>query len=361
MRRQHLEKIRQQEEEQSLLARMQMEQKLALLRQQKQEQFSYQQSLQQKRLEDFQSQRLEHEQRLLLQREAERQQLIVQEQQVLQQQFGRVSPGPAQYGSSPGRAPPTQPLPPHQQYQATAMGGPASIPMQNLSLQDPSMAPPLPTKLGHMVAPTPPPPYQPQPVQPDSYYQPQYYQPSAQYQPASLAPTSVSMEYSSFQPHPSLSTTVPQEFAPPPAALDGQPQFQATTQLPPPSLQVPPSSYAYAQPQSLPPASMASLQPSSLMATQGPHSLPGLQQPSMPGLVASAQQPVVPGYSPMATPTQPLPQQLPAPYQQPPMASYPVQPGYTGQPGPQGSAMGPPPQQPMLQRRESEPPLISFD
>ena len=63
MRRDHLDKVKQMEQEQAMLARMQMEQKLALLRQQKQEQLEFQQSLQAKRLEVLISQRAEYEQR----------------------------------------------------------------------------------------------------------------------------------------------------------------------------------------------------------------------------------------------------------------------------------------------------------
>ena len=56
MRRQHLEKVRQQEEEQALLARMQMEQKLALLRQQKNEQLTFQRELENKHREEIEEQ-----------------------------------------------------------------------------------------------------------------------------------------------------------------------------------------------------------------------------------------------------------------------------------------------------------------
>ncbi len=89
MRREHQDKIRQQEQEQTLLARMQMEQKLALLRQQKAEQFTFQQALQKQRLDDLQTQRSEYEKQLIQQREAERLQLIAKEQQVMHQQFGQ--------------------------------------------------------------------------------------------------------------------------------------------------------------------------------------------------------------------------------------------------------------------------------
>ena len=90
MRREHQEKIRQQEQEQALLACMQMEQKLALLRQQKAEQLTFQQALQRQRLDDLQTQRSEYEKQLAHQRESERLQLIAKEQQVLQHQFGQA-------------------------------------------------------------------------------------------------------------------------------------------------------------------------------------------------------------------------------------------------------------------------------
>ncbi len=90
MRREHQERVRQQEQEQAVLARMQMEQKLALLRQQKAEQFTYQQALQKQRLDDLQTQRSEYEQQLAQQREAERLELVAKEKQVLQHQFGQA-------------------------------------------------------------------------------------------------------------------------------------------------------------------------------------------------------------------------------------------------------------------------------
>jgi len=93
MRREHQDKIRQQEAEQAILARMQMEQKLALLRQQKAEQMTFQQALQKQRLDDLQSQRSEYEKQLAHQRESERLQLIAKEQQVLQHQFGQTTTG----------------------------------------------------------------------------------------------------------------------------------------------------------------------------------------------------------------------------------------------------------------------------
>lgn len=94
MRRQHLEKVRQQEEEQSMLARMQMEQKLALLRQQKNEQFVFQKELEQRRREELEDQETRRLQIMQEQLELERSRLKLKEQQLIQQQFGtHVVPG----------------------------------------------------------------------------------------------------------------------------------------------------------------------------------------------------------------------------------------------------------------------------
>lgn len=94
MRRQHLEKVRQQEEEQSLLARMQMEQKLALLRQQKNEQLTFQKELEQRRREELEDQETRRFQIMQEQLEMERSRLKMKEQQLIQQQFGtHVVPG----------------------------------------------------------------------------------------------------------------------------------------------------------------------------------------------------------------------------------------------------------------------------
>ena len=94
MRRQHLEKVRQQEEEQSLLARMQMEQKLALLRQQKNEQLVFQKELEQRRREELEDQESRRLQLIQEQLEVERSRLKMKEQQLIHQQFGtHVVPG----------------------------------------------------------------------------------------------------------------------------------------------------------------------------------------------------------------------------------------------------------------------------
>ena len=202
MRRDHQDKVRQMEQEQTMLARMQMEQKLALLRQQKQEQMEFQQNLQQKRLEVLQSQRLEYEQKIAMQRELERKQLIEKEQKVIQHQFGSdvvgttgmiqppVSlPPVTSHTSSPQMYRAAQQSGDFQSYQpgqATAMLPPppvlkppvmdaSSLPMQSLSLQQPShqqqhqqqqqQAPPLPSKLEYSMPPSAdlsgPPPYNP--------------------------------------------------------------------------------------------------------------------------------------------------------------------------------------------------------
>ena len=114
MRRQHLEKVRQQEEEQSLLARMQMEQKLALLRQQKNEQLTFQRELEQRRREELEDQENRRQQMMQEQLELERSRLKMKEQQLIQQQFGtHVVPGMQQvtlndYSSIP-QAPPIEP------------------------------------------------------------------------------------------------------------------------------------------------------------------------------------------------------------------------------------------------------------
>ncbi len=176
MRRDHQDKVKQMEQEQAMLARMQMEQKLALLRQQKQEQMEFQQNLQQKRLEVLQTQRIEYEQKVVAQRELERKQLIEQEQKVIQHQFGPSvihSSAPNQHqpplpGASPHQSPqmkrPIQQQPSNnfQSYpgQATSMlppppslraplstMDPSSLSMQSLSLQQQQQqAPPLPSK-----------------------------------------------------------------------------------------------------------------------------------------------------------------------------------------------------------------------
>ena len=168
MRREHQDKIKQMEQEQAMLARMQMEQKLALLRQQKQEQLEFQESLQQKRLEVLQSQKTEYEKKVAMQREIERQQLIAQEQKVLQHQFGsaptggRVSPQPPQRPHPPPNVM-TQQFQLQAEMQPSSMNfDPSSIPLHSLSLHDPSQALPLPAKLDPITMDAaPPPPYNP--------------------------------------------------------------------------------------------------------------------------------------------------------------------------------------------------------
>ena len=115
MRRQHLEKVRQQEEEQSMLARIQMEQKLALMRQQKNEQLNFQRELEQRRRDELEDQETRRQQLMQEQLEMERSRLKMKEQQLIQQQFGtQVVPGMQQvtltdYPSVP-QAPPMEPV-----------------------------------------------------------------------------------------------------------------------------------------------------------------------------------------------------------------------------------------------------------
>ena len=158
MRREHQEKVRQQEQEQAILGRMQMEQKLALLRQQKAEQVTFQQVLQRQRLDDLQTQRSEYEKALQQQREVERQQLIAKEQQVLQHQFGGPGPSPAPQ-IHPSPTPQVQP------YAGVEQGSISMEPLSNIQsfVMNPSeQAPPLPTKVEYNpVSDPPPPPYQP--------------------------------------------------------------------------------------------------------------------------------------------------------------------------------------------------------
>ena len=163
MRRMHLERIRQQEQEQSILARMQMEQKLALLRQQKAEQTAYQEALRQERMVKLSTQQQEFEQQIQEQREKERLQLIAQEQQVLQSHFGGGRPLPPpqdDHVSAYGGGPQTSMMP--------SGGGQYHIPSA-MTLQEVQQ---LPTK-----------------VEPDLYHPPPYtaseplYQPLLQHQP----------------------------------------------------------------------------------------------------------------------------------------------------------------------------------
>ena len=168
MRREHQDKVKQMEQEQSMLARMQMEQKLALLRQQKQEQMEFQESLQKKRLEVLHSQRAEYEQKVTMQRELERQHLIAQEQKVIEHQFGRSGGSTVGASSQTNGQPPLQSVAP-QQFQNIlqsndlqslpanhiplmvppgsnlSVSDPSALPMQSLSVQE--QAAPLPTKL----------------------------------------------------------------------------------------------------------------------------------------------------------------------------------------------------------------------
>ena len=206
MRRQHLEKVRQQEEEQSMLARMQMEQKLALLRQQKNEQLNYQRELEQRRREELEDQESRRQQVMQEQLEMERSRLKMKEQQLIQQQFGsQVVPGMQQvtltdYPSVP-QAPPMEPALKGPYY--TGMYGP-SIPVASDYLH---------SRAGEGLATTGvssyrPPSYYPQ--QPSSLPPPpsghtQLHLPSVNQQPSSLPPSS---SYTQF-PAPLPPTSVP--------------------------------------------------------------------------------------------------------------------------------------------------------
>ena len=417
MRREHQEKVRQQEKEQALLARMQMEQKLALLRQQKQEQLDFEKSLQQQRLETLQSQRNEYEQRIQAQREKERLLLIAQEKQVLQQQFGSnggiahppptsVMPQPAAATGVMGGAHPYMAPPP-----TTSSYNPTSLQFQNLSLHDPTQAGPLPSKLDHTMGldqggAHPPPPYQPA----------SFHQPPPSQQPLSLPTDSMAASagynpgsYQQQPPPPSLqpSFTQPQQHvgmsinpAPlppssmaslqPPAPMNGQPHSLESV------LSVPPMGGG-GQPSSLPTQLSAGIPTSeSFQSFQQPqqqqppsgggfgapppqlggHPLPppapntgmiptGYQQPGVGGAYSS--QPPT-GLPPPGTagvsfqpPPPPAPTQQPQQYGAPPSMQMHAPGGFIPNGAHQGQAPLQPLPQPPVSRQESQPPLISFD
>lgn len=385
MRREHQDKVRQQEKEQALLARMQMEQKLALLRQQKQEQLDFEKTLQQQRLDSLQQQRSEYEQKLQAQREKERQLLIAQETQVLQQQFGSngvVAPPP------PTMMPPTSVVGGAHPYgvpPSTSTYNPVSLQFQSLSLHDPTQAGPLPPKLDHSLGldqSVPPPPYHP-----STFHQPP--------QTLSSLPTdSMATGYASYQqpPPPSLQPQFPQQQQQPggellgmsmnhpsPSAIGGlQGTLMDSTQ--PHSLEnilsvTPlPGSGGGGQPSSLPTQLPSSLPPQAEPAQQFQQGFgaPPLQTggvPPIPSMMTYQQQPPGAGYS--GQPTGPPP----------PGVSFhaPTAPGPTQQFGggapvqlatggfiPNGAHQGQAPPQPHppavgRPRQESQPPLISFD
>ena len=91
MRRQHQDKMKQQQEELMMLARMQVEQKRALLQQLKAEDMAYQDLLRQRRQEEMTFQHTMLQQQLHQQREGEVHQRKAYEQQLLEQQFGGLS------------------------------------------------------------------------------------------------------------------------------------------------------------------------------------------------------------------------------------------------------------------------------
>ena len=102
MRRQHQEKMKQQQEELMMLARMQVEQKRALLQQLKAEDMAYQDLLRQRRQEEMTFQHTMLQQQLQHQRDGEVQQRKAYEQQLLEQQFGSMSvQQPPSFSTSP--------------------------------------------------------------------------------------------------------------------------------------------------------------------------------------------------------------------------------------------------------------------
>ncbi|CAI7990509.1 Hepatocyte growth factor-regulated tyrosine kinase substrate [Geodia barretti] len=346
MRREHQDRIRQQEEEQTLLARMQMEQKLALLRQQKQEQLMYQQSLQQKRLDNMQAKRQEYERQLALQRDQERQQLIAQEQQVIQRQLRDTSPVhmQMQVGPQPVVIPQFQPVapPPASMEPSGAVG----LSLQSLALHDPTLsaqAPPLPSKLDHNMSSDPrplslPPPYHPVPptgptfqTMPTIPQHAMYSDPSHAPPPGSHGDSSlwVNNSTSSLHPpahlYPSPTSTPPQQRSPMTAPVQQSMGVAAGG--------------AY-------PAHFQQVHDPSHQLT----SLPPQQQLYQPPAANFATQPLdhVPTHT-MLNQQQPLRGQQPMSMQQPLQM--------------QGIAMAPPPPMPVggVQRQESGPPLISFD
>lgn len=417
MRRDHQDKVKQMEQEQAMLARMQMEQKLALLRQQKQEQLVFQQSLQSKRLEVLNSQRMEYQQKVALQREVERQQLIAQEQKVLQHQFGGGQQQQPQYhrGSSPQPvrkmepatvAPQSvamsqqfpmqadvQPPPP-----ASMNFDPTSISLQSMSLHDPNQAPPLPVKLEYNPGMDPgtiaPPPYNPSatvmmghdvplhdPPPPASIYT-TYQQPlpvsqqsstislqsgysgQGNYDSTPQGPSMqgqlTSMQPSSLQQPPTQSTF--SDFSSLGAGQPGPPNMGPPSTLgagqPPPNMGPPPPALGAGQPSQMgPPPNLSAVQQMSGYSSSPNHQL-GQPQPG-PQLHATAN-----SYTPLSVGQQfqqqdppPPPQSYGAPGYQGYQAQYPQQQQQQA-PGsyvPNGAHQG------GIQRQESEPPLISFD
>jgi len=324
MRRQHLEKVRQQEEEQSLLARMQMEQKLALLRQQKNEQLTFQRELENKRREEIEEQESKRLQALQEQLEMERSRLKMQEQQLFQQQFGSyVVSGLQQmtmtdYPSSlpPG---PSEPLSKGTDMYSGISNpsvGYTTLPGGGYSYQNPSLTGTAPSLN----------------VQPPSLNVPP---PSVNAQPSSLPPPSMNQHLSGLNINPQ------------PASLPSyaNPQHggvapDVTNQLS--NISVP----AYQQPSTLPTATYSTQLPSLYQVPGVPPADAQYNQPNLP--LQQQQAPPIPQQTqPILQQVQPIPQQAPPIPQQAPSP-------YNGAP-PNMYGM-PPPMQPV---QEAE--LISFD
>lgn len=235
MRRQHLEKVRQQEEEQSLLARMQMEQKLALLRQQKNEQLTFQKELEQRRREELEDQETRRLLMMQEQLEMERSRLKLKEQQLIQQQFGtHVVPGMQQvtltdHPSLP-QAPPMEPV--LQGSHFTSMYNPSIPPVANDYLHTTKMVGENPGGMGM------------------SYRPPSYSIVNPQ-QPSSLPPPSSHNQLQ--MPNMNLQ---PSSLPPPPSSSLPPPPSSSYNQLPAP---LPPN--LNSQPASIPPLNV------------GPHSI----------------------------------------------------------------------------------------
>lgn len=263
MRRMHLERIRQQEQEQSVLARMQMEQKLALLRQQKAEQMAYQEALRQERMVKLTAQQQEYEQQIQEQRERERLQLIAQEQQVLQSHFGG------------GRLPPSSSQDDHVGAYGGGLGGSQAQPAMSMSGQyqvPPAMtfqeAPPLPAK-----------------VEPDMYHPPPYTASEPLYQPI-LQPQSMFYQPPPPPPpQPHLSGTMPHGTA---ASSHSSvlPPFGGMAYHPS-AMQPAPTMYAPSPPVSLPQTSGLTMQsvPGSYQPYSQPQPTAVQRQESQPPLI----------------------------------------------------------------------------
>lgn len=93
MRRQHQDKLKQQQEEMMMLARMQVEQKRALMQQLKAEESAFQDLLRQRRQEEMSVQQSLYQQQLHHQKEMETQMRQAYEQQLLEKQFGSLVVG----------------------------------------------------------------------------------------------------------------------------------------------------------------------------------------------------------------------------------------------------------------------------